>query len=210
MAKRATKKKVTKKKATAKKTAAKKKATAKKTTKKKVAKKKTAAKKATGAAKRPTCWLVKTEPDVYSVHDLARDGKTMWDGVRNYQARNFMRDGMRVGDPVLIYHSNANPMAIVGLGEVASETYPDPTAFDRKDKHFDPKSNPDEPTWYLVDIAHVRTFEVPLERDLLKTQRALANMTLLARGSRLSVQPVEPAELKAVLALADRLAEVAG
>ena len=101
-------------------------------------------------------------------------------------------------------------MAIVGLGEVASETYPDPTAFDPKDGHFDPKSKRDEPTWYLVDIAHVRTFEVALDRETLKQQRSLANMTLLQKGSRLSVQPVEPSELKAVIALADALADVAG
>ncbi len=195
MAKRTTKKKATKKKAA-------KKVGAKKVTKKKVAKRKAA------SAKRPTCWLVKTEPNVYSIHDLERDGKTLWDGVRNYQARNFMRDGMKVGDPVLIYHSNADPMAVVGLGEVASESYPDPTAFDRKDKHFDPKSKKDSPTWILVDIAHVRTFGVPLERELLKKQRALADMTLLAKGSRLSVQPVRPSELKAVLALADALEDV--
>ncbi len=155
---------------------------------------------------RKQAWLVKTEPDVYSIDDLARDGRTMWDGVRNYQARNLMRDDMRVGDPVLIYHSNTDPMAIVGLGEVASEAYPDPTAFDKKDKHFDPKSKADAPTWMLVDIAHVETFSVPLERDLLKQQKALEGMMLLAKGSRLSVQPVTPAELRAVRALAKKRA----
>ena len=216
--KASTKKKTTKKAATKKasakkkstKKAASKKATAKKATAKKAAKasaKKKVAKKAAVRRAAGQAWLVKTEPDVYSIDDLARDGKTMWDGVRNYQARNLMRDEMRVGDPVLIYHSNADPMAIVGLGSVASESYPDPTAFDRKDKHFDPKSKSDEPTWYLVDIAHTETFPVPLEREFLKEQKALDGMMLLARGSRLSVQPVKPAELKAVLALARKRAK---
>lgn len=158
------------------------------------------------SAARRRYWLVKTEPSVYSIDDLERDGQTMWDGVRNYQARNLMRDDMRVGDPVLIYHSNADPMAIVGVGEVASEPYPDPTAFAKKDKHFDPKSDKADPTWYLVDIAHVETYAEPLDRATLGEVAALSDMMLLRRGSRLSVQPVTGPEFKAVQKLATRLA----
>ena len=147
-------------------------------------------------------WLLKTEPGVYSIDDLERDGETMWEGVRNYQARNIMRDEMRVGDPVFIYHSNADPMAIVGLGKVASEAYPDPTAFDRSSKYHDARSDRDAPTWMVVDVAHVQTFAEPLSRELLFGCSGLAKMMLLQRGSRLSVQPVTPAEHKAILNLA--------
>jgi len=149
-------------------------------------------------------WLVKTEPSVYSIDDLERDGRTMWDGVRNYKARNLMRDEMGIGDPVLVYHSNAKPMAIVGLGKVCSESHPDPTQFDRESPYFDPKATREEPRWMLVDIEHVETFERPLEREMLKQQPALASMMLLRRGARLSVQPVERDEFEAVMALARR------
>lgn len=152
-------------------------------------------------------WLVKSEPDVYSIDDLARDGQTMWDGVRNYQARNLMRDEMEVGDRVLFYHSNAKPMCVAGVAEVCSEPYPDPTAFDRKDKHFDPKSKESDPTWVLVDLAHVETFAVPVDRDTLKAEPRLDGMMLLAKGSRLSVQPVSKAHFDVVLELAKGLAK---
>lgn len=155
-------------------------------------------------------WLVKSEPDVYSIDDLERDGTTMWDGVRNYQARNLMRDDMKVGDPVLFYHSRVDPMCVAGVAEVASEPYPDPTAFDPKDKHFDPKSKEDAPTWILIDVRHVQTFDVPVERETLKAEPALADMMLLAKGSRLSVQPVSAAEFKAVLKLAKQASKSAG
>ncbi len=155
-------------------------------------------------------WLVKTEPSVYSIDDLARDGTTMWEGVRNYQARNLMRDEMRAGDRVFVYHSNADPMAIVGLGEVAGEAYPDPTAFQKQSKYFDPKSKRDEPTWMLVDIAHVETYPAPLDRETLMACKPLAKMMLLQKGSRLSVQPVTPAEAKAIAALVRKGAKTAG
>ena len=149
-------------------------------------------------------WLVKSEPESYSIDDLQRDEVTPWTGVRNYQARNTLRDAMAVGDPVLFYHSSTDPMAIVGLAEVASAPRPDPTAFDRNDDHYDPDSRREEPTWFLVDLRHVETFPVPLTRELLAAEPALRGMELLRRGSRLSVQPVTEAELKAVLALARR------
>jgi predicted RNA-binding protein with PUA-like domain len=148
---------------------------------------------------------VKSNPVSYSIHDLERDGTTEWDGVRNYQARNILRDEMQPGDPVLVYHSSADPLAIVGLAEVAGPARPDPSAFDRKDDHYDADSDPDDPTWYLVDLRHVRTFAVPLERARLGAQRALSGMMLLQRGSRLSVQPVAPSEFDAVLALEKEL-----
>src|SRR6185437_1538302 len=103
-------------------------------------------------------WLVKSEPSCYSIDDLARDGKTMWDGVRNYQARNFMRDGMKKGDRVLFYHSNADPMGVVGVAEVCREAYPDFTAQDPSNDHFDPSSTADNPIWMMVDIAFVAKF----------------------------------------------------
>jgi predicted RNA-binding protein with PUA-like domain len=150
-------------------------------------------------------WLVKTEPTSYSITDLERDGQTAWDGVRNYQARNILRDEMRPGDKVLVYHSSADPLAVVGLAEVAGPARPDPTAFDKRDHHHDPRSDPENPAWYLVDLRHVETFEVPVERQLLARQKALKDMLLLQRGSRLSVQPVRPAEFRAVVALARKL-----
>ena len=135
-------------------------------------------------------WLMKSEPDVYSIDDLARDGKTMWDGVRNYQARNFMRDQMKAGDFVFFYYSNAEPSGIAGIAKVAGKPYADPTAFDKKDVHFDSKSKKENPTWFLVDIAFVEKFKNFLSLEELKNIKGLEGMPLLQKGSRLSVQPV--------------------
>lgn len=148
-------------------------------------------------------WLMKSEPLVFSIEDLARAPKrtTCWDGVRNYQARNFMR-AMKAGDQVFFYHSNANPPAIVGIAEVVAGAYPDPTQFERTHKHFDPASDPDAPRWDMVDIRHVRTFGAPISLDALRTEKALAGMALLQKGSRLSVQPVTKAEWEHILRLA--------
>ncbi|MCB9898302.1 MAG: EVE domain-containing protein [Planctomycetes bacterium] len=159
------------------------------------------------AKKAARYWLVKSEPDVYSIDDLARDRTTMWDGVRNYQARNMLRDELSPGDLVLYYHSNADPLCVAGIAKVASASYPDPTAFDRKDPHFDPKSKKDAPTWFVVDLAHVETFAVPVDRATLAEDPALKDMVLLRRGSRLSVQPVTKQEFAAVQKLAKRLAK---
>ena len=152
------------------------------------------------------CWLMKTEPGCFSIDDLAKaPGRTaMWDGVRNYQARNFMRDAMRVGDPVLFYHSVTNP-GIAGIAEVASEAYPDPTQWDPENEHFDPKSPADKPRWFLVDVRLVRRFKEVLPLSLLRSRPELEGMELLRKGSRLSVQPVRPEEYEAVLALAGDL-----
>jgi predicted RNA-binding protein with PUA-like domain len=148
-------------------------------------------------------WLMKSEPSVFSIHDLAGAPKRMtcWDGVRNYQARNFMR-AMKLGDPVFFYHSNANPPAIVGIAEVTATAYPDPTQFERNHKHFDSDSDPKAPRWDMVDIRHVRTFDAPISLDSLRTEKALAGMVLLQKGSRLSVQPVTKGEWEHILRLA--------
>jgi predicted RNA-binding protein with PUA-like domain len=145
-------------------------------------------------------WLVKSEPDVFSFDDLlARPNRTThWDGVRNYQARNFMRDDMKPGDLVFFYHSSADPTAIVGVAEVARGGYPDPTALDKKDPHFDPKSKPDAPTWFMVDIRAVEKLARPLTLAELKGTKGLEKMVLLQKGSRLSVQPVSGEEWEIV------------
>jgi len=149
-------------------------------------------------------WLMKSEPDVYSISDLEGDGRTRWDGVRNYQARNFMRKEMSLGDGVLFHHSSCDPPAIAGVAKVASEAYPDPTQFDRRSRYYDQGSSRDDPRWWLVDVEFVEAFPVPLPLALLKEQRELEGMALLRKGQRLSVQPVTAAEWKTVLKLAKR------
>ena len=151
------------------------------------------------------CWLVKTEPDCFSIQDLAACPKqtTSWSGVRNYQARNFMRD-MQVGDRVLFYHSSAAPPAVAGTAVVARAAYPDSTAWDPKDDHFDAKASPSNPIWLMVDIRLDEIFaeSVPIVR--LRGEPALLGMELLRTGSRLSVQPVKPHEFEIVTQLANR------
>jgi len=144
-------------------------------------------------------WLFKTEPGCYSIDDLARDGETLWDGVRNYQARNLLRDEVRVGDRVFVYHSNAAPPAIAGLAEVVGAAEPDPTAFDPADEHFDPRSTPDAPVWLGVRIAFRRRFDAPLPLAELRADPALDGLPLLQRGQRLSILPVAPAQAKHLL-----------
>ncbi|HKI57238.1 MAG TPA: EVE domain-containing protein [Trueperaceae bacterium] len=146
-------------------------------------------------------WLVKSEPDAYSFDDLERDGRTMWDGVRNYQARNFMRDEMRVGDPVLFYHSNTAEPAVVGLARVASDAYPDPTQFDEADPHYDAKASKKRPRWYLVDIEPVRALVEPVTLAALKDDPDVEGLALVKRGNRLSVMPVDEPHLRHILAL---------
>jgi predicted RNA-binding protein with PUA-like domain len=146
-------------------------------------------------------WLVKSEPDVYSIDDLARDGSTSWEGVRNYQARNFLRE-MREGDAVLFYHSNAKPSGVAGIARVAREAYPDPTALDRRSESFDPKATEADPRWSTVDLAFVERFPEVLPLARLQAEPALAGMELLRRGSRLSVQPVSAPHFRRVVALA--------
>ncbi len=147
-------------------------------------------------------WLMKSEPSVYSIGDLQRDGSTSWEGVRNYQARNFMRDDMRLGDGVLFYHSNAKPMGIYGVAEVVREAYPDDTAFDPTSRYHDPKSDPAQPTWLMVDVGYVRTFTAPITLAALKEIPGLEAMMVIRKGSRLSVQPVTPQEWDVVMRIA--------
>ncbi len=148
-------------------------------------------------------WLMKSEPSAFSIQVLqaVRNRTTCWDGVRNFKARNFMR-AMKKGDRVLFYHSNANPPAVMGVTEVVKEAYPDDTAFDPKDIHYDPKSTPEKPLWDMVDIRLVRVFPRPVPLDRLRQEAGLKRMELLRKGSRLSVQPVRPEEWTIVLKLA--------
>lgn len=146
-------------------------------------------------------WLVKSEPDVYSIDRLERDGRTSWEGVRNFQARNYLR-AMKKGDRVLFYHSRVDPPGIAGVAEVVREAYPDPTAFDPKSKYYDPASHPDEPRWFLVDIAFVERFSTPLPLPYLRCDPQLEGMELLRKGSRLSVQPVSKEHYEHILKLA--------
>jgi predicted RNA-binding protein with PUA-like domain len=154
-------------------------------------------------------WLFKSEPDVFSIDDLASAPKktTHWDGVRNFQARNFLRDSIKSGDQVFFYHSNSDPSAIAGVAEVVREGYPDFTAFDPEDSHYDPKSKKSDPTWYMVDVRFKEKFERPLGLSELKTVPALKNMVLLQKGSRLSIQPVTESEWKSVVALSKKKAK---
>jgi predicted RNA-binding protein with PUA-like domain len=149
-------------------------------------------------------WLFKSEPNCYSFADLqaAPARTTGWDGVRNFQARNFLRDEIKVGDGVLFYHSSADPPAIAGFAEVVGAGHPDPTAFDPKADHYDPKSDPANPVWYQVSIRAVRAIDPPLELPLLRTIPALREMELLKKGSRLSIQRVTRAEWESIVALA--------
>ncbi len=152
-------------------------------------------------------WLFKSEPGCYSITDLinAPCQTTAWDGVRNYQARNFMRDEMREGDLGLFYHSGKKP-ELMGIVRVVRSGYPDNTAQNPEDKHFDPAATAENPRWFMVDVQLVRLFIPPVPRSLLRFRPALAGMELLKRGSRLSVQPVEKAAFEDIVALADELA----
>ena len=151
-------------------------------------------------------WLVKSEPDCFSWDDLmqAPGRTTCWDGVRNYQARNFMRDGMKKGDLVLFYHSSAEPNAVLGVAEVVREAYPDHTQFDPKEDHFDPKSDAASPTWIMVDLKAKEAFRRPVTLAELKKDPRLEGMELLKRGSRLSVQAVSPEHWAVVCELGRR------
>lgn len=150
-------------------------------------------------------WLVKSEPDVFSFDDLRAAPKqtTQWDGVRNFAARNFLRDGMKRGDQVFFYHSSTNPQAIVGICQVAREAYPDPTSLDRKHPAFDAKSDPANPSWYAVDLEAVAPLARPVTLAEIKANKALAEMALVRIG-RLSVTPVRPAEWDAIMAMSKR------
>jgi len=147
-------------------------------------------------------WLFKSEPNEFSLDDLkaSPDQTTFWDGVRNYQARNFMRDDMQVGDQALFYHSRRDP-SVVGRAEVVRTAYPDPTAWEPGNKHYDPRSTPDDPVWLMVDIRFVEEFEVALPLKTLRDIPGLQQMELLRQGSRLSIQPVTAAQFELICKL---------
>jgi len=146
-------------------------------------------------------WLMKSEPHVFSLEDLKNspDSTTHWDGVRNYQARNFMRDQMKTGDPVLYYHSSCDEPGVVGIAEVVRESYPDHTSWDQKSKYFDPKSTPENPRWFMVDIKWKQAFKRLLSLQEMKEAPELQNMRVVQRGQRLSVQPVDKADYDRVV-----------
>lgn len=152
----------------------------------------------------PRYWLFKSEADCFSIDDLAAAPRktTFWDGVRNYQARNFLRDDVRVGDRVFLYHSNSEPLAIVGTMQVVRAAYPDHTAFDPAEQHFDSKSCKEAPTWYMVDVRLAQKFPVPVTRQALLADARLQGMMVLQRGSRLSILPVTLHEWRVVHELA--------
>ncbi|MGD9683790.1 MAG: EVE domain-containing protein [Candidatus Obscuribacterales bacterium] len=154
------------------------------------------------ASKTKQYWLFKSEPDVYSIDDLKADKVTYWEGVRNYQARNLLRDTIKKGDLVFFYHSNSNPPGIAGIAEIDKEGYPDHTAFDPNAKYFDEKSKKKEPTWYMVDIRYVAKLPREVSLTELKEAKGLEEMMVTRRGARLSIQPVTEKEWEIVLSLA--------
>lgn len=146
-------------------------------------------------------WLVKSEPDVYSIEDLARDGQTCWEGIRNYQSRNTMRDDMKLGDLVLFYHSRAKPPGVAGLARVVREAYPDHHALDPEHDYYDPKATEADPRWVMVDLGHVETFPRLVSLQELKEDPDLDGLLVAKRGQRLSIMPVEPGHFETICAL---------
>lgn len=146
-------------------------------------------------------WLMKSEPDVYGLDDLKRERTDHWDGIRNYQARNFMRDEMRKGDLAFFYHSSCEEPGIVGIMKIHKTAYPDFTAFDPDEKYYDPKSDPENPRWLMVDVRYVRKLKRNISLKELKLHEALGNMRLLQRGNRLSITPISEKEWNYILTL---------
>ena len=151
----------------------------------------------------PLYWLMKSEPECYSIDDLKRDKQAEWDGVRNYQARNFMRDDMKKGDLVLYYHSNTKPTGIVGVAKVCKEAYPDHTAWDKTSDHPDPKSTPENPIWFMVAVCFEKKFKEIITLDELKADSAFGDMLVTQRGMRLSVQPVHKKHFDKILKMSE-------
>lgn len=147
-------------------------------------------------------WLIKSEPDVFSISDLEKVRREPWTGVRNYQARNYMWKEMKVGDLALFYHSNATPPGVAGIARVASAPYPDPTQFEAESEYHDPKATKENPRWFLVDFEHVATFTVLVPLEQLKADPLLSEMLVCQRGTRLSITPVEKRHYQRILELA--------
>lgn len=146
-------------------------------------------------------WLMKSEPDVFSIDDLAKAQSSLWDGVRNYQARNFMMKDMQIGDRVLFYHSNAEPPGVAGIAEVVGLAEPDPSQFDKKSKYYEPRATKEKPVWYCVRMGFVEKFRRLVSLNELREEPALKDMLVLKKGQRLSIQPVTPKEFECVLQL---------
>lgn len=150
-------------------------------------------------------WLMKSEPDAYSIDDLKKEKKSLWDGVRNYQARNFMMNEMQVGDEVLFYHSNAKPPGIVGLATISKEAVPDITAQDPKSKYYYAKSSPEKPIWYCVEVKYKKKFKDIISLNTLKQTKALKDLLVIKKGQRLSIQPVNKKDFDHICKMADLL-----
>ena len=153
---------------------------------------------------KPTYWVMKSEPNSYSIKDLKRDKKAFWDGVRNYQARNFMINDMKVGDKVLFYHSNAKPSGVTGLAKVFKKAEPDLTALDKNSIYYDPKATKDNPRWKAVTVEFVEIFDKMISIQDLRSEKALKNMSLLKKGQRLSVMPITKAEYEHIVKMAKK------
>lgn len=143
-------------------------------------------------------WLMKSEPDVFSIDDLKTKKKSGWDGVRNYQARNYMRDEMRIGDVVLFYHSSCEVPGVAGLAKVCKESHPDPSQFDPKSEYYDPKATKENPRWFMVEVEFVEKFNHIVTLTEIKAAKGLEKMPLVQKGSRLSINPVKPTEYKII------------
>ncbi|MGH1467259.1 MAG: EVE domain-containing protein [Bdellovibrionales bacterium] len=148
-------------------------------------------------------WLMKSEPDVYSIDTLKKDKTTLWDGIRNYQARNFMMKDMEVGDQVLFYHSNSKPPGIAGLATVSKSAAPDPTAFDKKSKYFCEKSSKENPRWFCVEVKYKKKFKNYIPLDEIKVTKKLEDIMVIKKGARLSIQPVTKKEYDLLCKMGD-------
>ena len=146
-------------------------------------------------------WLMKSEPDVFSIDDLKKKKKSGWDGVRNYQARNYMRDDMKLGDLVLFYHSSCEVPGVAGIAKVSKTSHPDPSQFDSKSEYYDPKATKDEPRWFMVEVEFVEKLDEVVTLGTLKSTKGLENMPVVQKGSRLSINPVTEKEYKIILGL---------
>jgi predicted RNA-binding protein with PUA-like domain len=151
----------------------------------------------------PKYWLIKSEPETYSIEHLKKDKKTPWTGVRNFQARNFMMYDMQKGDPIFFYHSNCKVPGIYGMAKVASEPYPDPAQFDTESEYFDKRCTPENPLWYLVDVAYVSTLKEPITLEAMRADKKLSALKILSQGNRLSITRVLKPEAEILSNIAD-------